>query len=382
MLDRPGPIRNLQKALSRSPITALLGPRQCGKATLARPLAGEAPFFDLERPVDRQRLQNPELALTGLEGLVVLDEVQAMPELFPVLRALVDRPDASLRFLLLGSASPHLVRHASETLAGRVEFVELGGFSLQETGYGALDRLWLRGGFPRSFLAQDEEDSFAWREGFVRTFLERDIPSLGFRIAPAAMRRFWTMLAHYHGQTWNASVLGRAMGLSDKVMRGYLDILAGTYMVRQLRPWFENVGKRQVKAPKVYFRDTGLLHHLLGLQDRLQVLGHPKAGASWEGFAIERVLDLLHPAEAYFWSVHNGAEVDLVVFQGGRRLGFEMKFTETPHLTASMIHAREDLGLDHLWVVHPGAHAFPLHEGISAAPLRDLAAALGSAPQA
>lgn len=371
MLARPAFLDHLSAAARRSPITALLGPRQCGKTTLARRFAEgqHATVFDLESVTDRRRLQNPELALGELEGLVVLDEIQALPELFPVLRGLVDRPDQTARFLILGSASPHIIRHASETLAGRVEFVELAGFDLSETGPAALNTLWLRGGFPRAFLADSDEDSFAWREGFVRTYLERDIPQLGFRIPAAAMRRFWTMLAHYHGQTWNASELARSMGLSDKTVRSYLDILTGTYMVRQLQPWFENLGKRQVKAPKVYFRDSGLLHHLLDIPTRHHLLGHPKAGASWEGFAVEQVLRAFKPAQAYFWSTHGGAELDLVFLHQGKRLGFEIKFTEAPKTTASMRTAKAALRLDHLYVIHPGAHGFPMAAGITAAPL-------------
>lgn len=371
MLQRPAFLRHLEAAAGRSPITALLGPRQCGKTTLARRFAGgqKATFFDMESVADQRRLQNPELALGELSGLVILDEIQATPELFPVLRGLVDRPGQTARFLILGSASPHIIHHASETLAGRVEFVELSGFDLSETGPDALNALWLRGGFPRSFLADSDEDSFAWREGFVRTYLERDIPQLGFRVPAPAMRRFWTMLAHYHGQTWNASELARSMGLSDKTVRGYLDILTGTYMVRQLQPWFENLGKRQVKAPKVYFRDSGLLHHLMDIPTRHHLLGHPKVGASWEGFAVEQVLRAFEPAQPYFWSIHGGAGLDLVFMHKGKRLGFEIKFTEAPKITASMQTAKADLRLDHLWVVHPGAHGFPMEDGITAIPL-------------
>lgn len=371
MLPRPAFLDRLGKAAGRSPITALLGPRQCGKTTLARQFAEGQPatFFDLESVVDQRRLQNPELALGGLTGLVVLDEIQVMPELFPVLRVLADRPNKQAHFLILGSASPHIIRHASETLAGRVEFIELSGFDLLETGTHSLDALWLRGGFPRSFLAASDEDSFVWREGFVRTYLERDLPQLGFRIPQPAMRRFWSMLAHYHGQTWNASELGRAMGLSDKTVRGYLDLLTGTYMVRQLQPWFENIGKRQVKAPKVYFRDSGLLHRLLDISTRQHLLGHPKVGASWEGFAIEQVLQAFEPSQPYFWSTQGGAEVDLLFLHQGRRLGFEVKFSEAPRVTGSMRTAAKDLALDHLWVIYPGTHRFPLDEGITALPL-------------
>ena len=377
MLARPTLLGRLEQSVNRSPITALLGPRQCGKTTLAKQFAENrgGAFFDLEADTDRRRLQNPEMALEMLDGLVILDEVQALPEIFPVLRKMADRPDLRARFLILGSASPHIIRQVSETLAGRVEFIEISGFSLNETGPDARDALWLRGGFPRAFLAGSDGDSQAWREGFVRTYLERDIPQLGFRIPAAAMRRFWTMLAHNHGQVWNASELGRSMGLSDKTVREYLDLLTGTYMVRQVQPWFENLGKRQVKAPKVYFRDTGLLHHLLDIPDRHHLLGHPKVGASWEGFAMEQILRAYEPSQAYFWGIHAGGELDLLFLHQGRRLGFEIKFSEAPQLTLSMRKAQADLRLDHLYVVHPGAHGFPLADAISALPLVDLASA-------
>lgn len=374
MLHRLNSLKQLEIAAGRSSITALLGPRQCGKTTLAKTFAEgrRATFFDLESWPDRRRLENPELALGALKGLVVLDEIQVLPDLFPVLRVLADRPRASTRFLILGSASPHIIHQASETLAGRVEFIELSGFDLAETGQAAWGKLWLRGGFPKSFLAKNGDDSFAWREGFLRTFLERDIPLLGPRIAAPALRRFWTMLAHYHGQTWNASELGRAMGLTDKTVRSYLDLLTGTFMVRQLQPWFENLGKRQVKAPKVYFRDSGLLHSLLDIPDRHVLLGHPKVGASWEGFALEQVLRVFEPAQAYFWSTHSGPELDLLFTQEGRRVGFEFKFNEAPTLSPSMKTAGELLRLDQLWVVHPGPHSYKMAKGISALGIRDL----------
>jgi predicted AAA+ superfamily ATPase len=367
-------LEKLTVAIRRSPITALLGPRQCGKTTLSRQLTPDqkVTFFDLESVPDRRRLQNPELALRELEGLIVLDEIQEMPELFPLLRVLADRPDQPARFLILGSASPILIQSASETLAGRVEFVELSGFDLSEASIDLMDTLWLRGGFPRSFLTDTEDDSLSWREGFIRTFLERDIPQLGIRIPAAAMRRFWTMLAHYHGQTWNASELSRSMGLSDKTVRSYLDILTGTYMVRQLQPWFENLGKRQVKSPKVYFRDSGLLHRLLDIPDRHSLLGHPKCGASWEGFALEQILNIFEPNQAYFWGVHASAELDLVFPLKGKLFGFEFKFNEAPLATASMHKAAEELKLEKLYVIHPGRHAFPMAERIVAYPLREI----------
>jgi hypothetical protein len=374
MLDRPFYLQQLSTAIARSPITALLGPRQCGKTTLARLHAQtqNATFFDLESLPDQRRLQNAELLLRSIEGLVVLDEIQAMPELFQVLRVQVDRPDNKTRYLILGSASPQIIKNVSETLAGRVEFVELSGFDLIETGADAWNTLWQRGGFPRSYLADSDTDSFAWRDGFIRTFLERDIPQLGINIPAAAMRRFWTMLAHYHGQTWNGAEIARSMGLSDKTVRSYLDILTGTFMARQLQPWYVNVGKRQVKSPKVYFRDSGLLHSLLDIRDRYALLGHPKVGASWEGFAIEQILQVFHPSEAYYWGTHGGAELDLLFIHNGKRLGFEVKFNEAPTLTNSMKTALDLLELDHLWVIHPGEHHYPIEEKITAWPLHEL----------
>jgi predicted AAA+ superfamily ATPase len=341
---------------------------------LARQFSQTRPsnFFDLESLPDQRRLQNPELALGALEGLVVLDEIQIMPELFNALRVLVDRPARQAQFLILGSASPEIIKKVSETLAGRVEFIELTGFHLTEVPTSSWQKLWVRGGFPRSYLAQSEEDSAAWREGFIRTFLERDIPQLGITIPAPAMRRFWTMLAHYHGQIWNGAKLARAMGVSDKTVRSYLDILTGTYVVRQLQPWYANTGKRQVKSPKVYLRDSGLLHALLGLKNWDGLLSHPGVGASWEGFAIEQIIQILQLQEAYFWATHNGAELDLLFFSNGRPYGIEIKFQEAPKVTRSMRIAVETLGLEQLWVVYPGMHAFPADKKISMLPLPDI----------
>ncbi len=367
MVPRAQYLRLVGRATSRSPVTALLGPRQCGKTTLARAFAEtrEATFFDLESEVDLRRLANPEMVLGALRGLVVLDEVQRAPHLFNVLRVLVDRPGVDARFLILGSASPDLVRGVSESLAGRVEFIELAGFGLAETRVENWRQLWLRGGFPPSYLALSDVDSMAWRDGFVRTFLERDIPQLGVSIPVVAMRRFWTMLAHWHGQTWNASELGRSMSATDKTVRRYLDLLTGTYMVRQLQPWFENLGKRQVKAPKVYLRDTGVLHALLGLGTDEALLSHPRAGASWEGFVIEEVLTALRPANAWFWGAHGGGEIDLLLLENDRRLGFEMKFSEAPDVSRSMYNLVDTLRLDQLFVVCPGRASYPVTERIS-----------------
>jgi predicted AAA+ superfamily ATPase len=371
MINRPFYVSGLTTAINRSPITALLGPRQCGKTTLAHLLMKEqqAVYFDLESVPDKRRLENPELVLGDLDGLVILDEIQLIPSLFQALRVLVDRPDNKTRYLILGSASPEIINNTSETLAGRIEFIELSGFDLGEVGKKNWETLWLRGGFPRSYLADSEEDSLAWREGFIRTFLERDIPQLGINISPVAMRRFWTMLAHYHGQTWNASQIGRSMGLTHKTMRSYLDVLTGTYMVRQLQPWIANLGKRQVKSPKVYFRDSGLLHSLLEIADNHNLLGHPKVGASWEGFAIEQVLQYVRPNQAYFWATHNGAEIDLLFSDRGKTYGVEVKFNEAPKVTASMRSALTELNLEHLWVIYPGKEAYSAHEQISVWPL-------------
>lgn len=365
----------IRRALAGNPVVGLLGPRQCGKSTLARQIAagkGQATFLDLENPADLAVLAEPMQALAGFRGLVVLDEVQRRPELFPVLRVLADRKPLPARFLVLGSASLDLLRQSSESLAGRMAFIDLAGFTLAEVGPGQLDRLWRRGGFPRSYLAPSEARSGQWRADFVRTFVERDLGQLGFNLPAAAVGRFWTMLAHYHGQTWNASELGRSLGVSDQTTRSYLDALTGALFVRQLAPWFENLGKRQTKAPKIYIRDSGLFHTLMGIADRRALLSHPKLGASWEGFAVEQVLSRFPTRDAYFWGTHAGAELDLLLLRAGRRIGFEFKFTDTPATTKSMRIALADLKLDHLWVVHPGVHRHPLAERIEAIGLAEL----------
>jgi predicted AAA+ superfamily ATPase len=353
------------------PVVALVGPRQSGKTTLARALAvgRRAEVFDLEHPVDVRRLAAPLQALERLSGLVVIDEIQRRPDLFELLRVLVDRPGRKARFLVLGSASPDLVKGASESLAGRVGFVDLEGFLLDEVGPEKQERLWLRGGLPRAYLASGDAASMAWRESFIRTFLERDIPQLGITVPSEALRRFWTMVAHYHGQVWNAAEFARSIGAAENTARRYLDILAGSFAARVLQPWHENLKKRQVKAPKVYVRDTGLLHALLGLASRRDLLGHPKAGASWEGFAVNHVVAAFRAREAYFWATHAGAELDVFLPWRGRRYGFECKFQDAPGMTRSMHVALADLSLDHLWVVYPGSARYEIHDRVTALPL-------------
>jgi predicted AAA+ superfamily ATPase len=371
MIPRPNGIAEIDRTLAIHPIAALLGPRQCGKTTMARMIAEREPstYFDLENPVDLRRLTAPLNVLQEFSGLVIIDEVQRRPDLFELLRVLVDRPQNGARFLLLGSASPHLVKGASESLAGRIGFIDLSGLDLSEVGAAARDRLWLRGGFPRSFLAVDDRASQTWRQDFVRTFLERDIPQLGITIPAETLRRFWTMIAHYHGQVWNAAQLARSMGTSEVTARRYLDILSGAYMVRILPPWFENIRKRQVKAPKIHIRDSGILHALLQLTTLSDVQAHPKLGASWEGFALEQVVGALQTRDAYFWATHGGAELDLFVLIAGKRYGFEFKYADAPGASRSMHVAVEDLSLEHLWVIYPGAQEYALADRISVVPL-------------
>jgi hypothetical protein len=356
----------ISKKLKKNKIVSLLGPRQSGKTTLARYIAKKtgAIFFDLENPADENRFLQPMLALEQLRGLVILDEVQRVPAIFPVLRVLADRLRTPARFLLLGSASTHLVKGVSESLAGRTAFHELGGFSLGEVGHENLIRLWVRGGFPRSYLENSLASSFQWRENFIRSFLERDIPQLGITIPASALRKFWTMIAHYHGNVWNAAEFARSIGRSESTARHYLDILDGTFLVRQLQPWFANISKRQVKSPKIYIRDCGLLHSLLGLSQMKDIQGHPKLGASWEGFVIEEILKVPQAGQAYFWATHAGAELDLLLIRGREKWGIEIKYSDRPWATKSMHIAMHDLDLHHLYVICPNADNYKLTEKI------------------
>lgn len=378
MFARPSLLDRVRQALRRSRVVALTGPRQIGKTTLARQFVTpeEANYFDLEDPRDAARLAEPMTALRDLTGLVVIDEMQRAPQIFPVLRVLADRPDLPARFLLLGSASPALIRGSSESLAGRIEVIEVPGFSLTETGHAAIDRLWLRGGFPLSYLAASDADSRVWRRQFLQTFAERDLPQLGFHIPAAAMQRFMAMIGHYHGQTWNGAEPARSLGISESTVRRYLDLLTGAHLLRQLPPWFENLGKRQVRAPKVYFRDSGLLHQLLNIDDHGALLTHPKCGASWEGFVLEELLKRTDPDEAFFWATHQGAELDLLLFKGPQRIGFEIKRMDAPRLTPSMRIALADLRLDRLFVIYPGDRRYALADNVEVIPARELATPL------
>jgi len=374
--------RTLERLLSRNPVVAVLGARQVGKTTLARDLVERsrrsATIFDLERARDVARLEDPELALGGLTGTIILDEIQRRPELFPALRVLVDRPRTPARFLVLGSASPELLQQSSESLAGRIAYHELAGFSLDEIGMENFQRLWLRGGFPRAYTARSNADSLSWRRDFLRTFLERDVPQLGITIAAATLERFWAMLAHYHAQIWNASEFARSFGVSHHVTRRYLDALRATFMVRTLAPWSANIKKRQVKSPKIYIRDSGLLHTLLEIRSMHELERHPKIGASWEGFLVEAVIHQLgaRPEQCYFWATHTGAELDLLVVQGRRRYGFEIKRTTAPRITPSMRSALESLQLTRLDVIHAGSETFPLARDVRAVAAQRLLADL------
>jgi predicted AAA+ superfamily ATPase len=381
MIDRSADRKNVSAALKRSRVVALLGPRQCGKTTLAREFLNPTSlnYFDLEDPASLARLSEPDLALRSLKGLVVIDEIQRRPELFPLLRVLADRRPLPARFLILGSAAPELLRQSSETLAGRIETVQLEGLRLGDLGAAAQPRHLLRGGFPLSYVARSETDSVQWRRQFLQTFLERDIPQLGVNIPAAALDRFWHMVAHYHGQIWNGAELARSLAVNESTVRRYLDLMTGVFMVRQLPPWFENLGKRQVKAPKVYFRDSGLLHTLLGIGSERDLALHPKVGASWEGYAVEETIKAVRPDAAYYWATHGGAEIDLLLFKGDRRIGIECKRSDAPVLTPSMRIALADLKLDELKVVYPGERAYRLAPKVEVVPLGSLVGAARTA---
>ena len=376
-LDRPRLLAAVSEGLREAPVVALLGARQVGKTTLARQVAAEWPgptrVLDLEVAAVREGLaQTPEAVLRDSEGLVVIDEVQRMPALFEILRPISDDPSRRAVFLLLGSASWNLIRGGSETLAGRVLFVDVAGFSLSEVGADHQRRLWMRGGFPRAWLASSPAAWARWMQAFTQTFLERDIPGLGSRVSPAAIGRFWRMLAHSHGQVWNASALARSMDATPTAVNRYRDLLAGTFMIRVLPPWFENLGKRLVKSPKVYLRDSGILHFLLGVEDADELPMHPRYGASWEGFALEQTLVALGARDAFFYATQRGAELDLMLLRRGRRWGFEFKCTDAPRTTKAMHIAVEDLGLEHLWVVYPGSLRYPITDRITALPLAEV----------
>ena len=374
MIKRAHILSELNNALARSRVVVLVGPRQSGKTTLARQLLEEnsVNYFDLEDPASLARLDEPMTALRPLKGLVVIDEVQRRPDLFPLLRVLSDRIDTPARFLILGSASGNLMRQTSESLAGRMERIAIGGFSMAELGSKDEQQLWLRGGLPLSFLAESDVNSIAWRKNFIQTLLERDFPQWGVRVAATALQRFWTMLAHYHGQIWNAAEPARALGVSESTTRRYLDLFTNAFMIRQLQPYYANLKKRQVKSPKIYVRDSGLLHHLLGIDSMKSLYSHPKVGASWEGFVIEQLLLMEPHDEAFFWATHQGAEIDLILRRGDAFYGIECKRADTPRITPSIRIALDDLKLKHVFVIYPGIQRFPLASQVEAVPLQAL----------
>lgn len=369
-------IEKIEFLFNVTPSVAILGPRQCGKTTLARLYADNYHikpiyWFDLENPDDLGRLASPMLALAELEGLIVIDEIQKRPDLFPALRVLIDEHKGTQRYLILGSASRDLIQQSSETLAGRINYMELNPFSYPEVD--DISKLWIRGGFPNSYLAHTNEMSWEWRKSYISTFLERDIPNLGIQVPPQTLRRFWMMLAHYHGNIFNASEIGQSLGVAHTTARHYLDILTGTFMIRELPPWVENIDKRQIKSPKIYFRDSGIYHSLLNVPTKDNLFTHPKLGASWEGFAIEEVIRHHQGeiGEIYFWGVHNQAELDLFIIKNGKRLGFEFKYSDKPVVTKSMNQALETLQLDSLTIIYPGNNDYPLSHHIRVVGLKN-----------
>jgi predicted AAA+ superfamily ATPase len=371
MIERSHLYNTIRNALDRSRVVALIGPRQCGKTTMARRfiLSTSINYFDLEDPFSLARLDQPMSTLQDLTGLVVIDEIQRRPDLFPILRVLADREPLPARFLILGSASPALLRQSAESLAGRITTVTMEGFSLEEVGVKAQNQLWRRGGFPLSFLATTEQESLGWRKDFVNTFLERDIPQFGFNIPSTNLFRFWSLLAHYHGQVWNAAEAARALEVGQSTARRYVDLLQDLFMVRQLQPWYVNLGKRQVKSPKIYLRDTGILHYLLGIHTEQELAIHPRNGASWEGYVIEEIIKAAKPDEIYFWATHSGAELDLLLLKDGKRIGVECKRMDAPRLTPSMRIAMQDLQLTSLLVFYPGPHPYSLGDKMRVVPL-------------
>jgi uncharacterized protein len=370
-IDRADTLNQVRRSIRANPVTVLYGPRQCGKTTVAREIASasRAEYFDLEDPVSERRLAEPMLALRSLRGLIVIDEVQRRPDLFPALRVLADRSPLPARFLVLGSASPELLRQGSESLAGRIALIEMSGFNISETGLGAMRKLWWRGGFPRAYLARTDVESRTWQQNFIRTFIERDIQEFGFRIPPVVLRRLWMMLAHYHAQICHTAELSRALGEAHTTVKRHIELLVGALVIRQIAPWHENLAKRQVKTPKLYVRDSGLLHALLDVHSFRALDGHPKVGASWEGFAVEEIVRLAGERNVYFWNTHSGAELDLLVMRSGKRYGVEVKYNDAPGVTKSMRIAMQDLRLDRLFIVYPGDKTYDLDKEIVALPL-------------
>lgn len=370
MIKRADLYKKIRGAFRYGRIVALLGPRQCGKTTLARQFTSQGPahYFDLEDPIGVAKLAEPMNTLSKLKGIIVIDEIQRQPDLFPILRVLADRQPLPAKFLILGSASPELIKHSSESLAGRLARVTMAGFTLSEIGLAASGRLWLRGGFPQAFLAKTEKDSVNWRKDFIQSFVERDLPAHGIALPALTLSRFWIMLAHYHGQILNSSEIARSLGINEVTVKRYLDVLTGVFMVRQLQPWHVNIKKRQVKAPKIYIRDSGILHSLLGIRTMDDLLAHPKYGASWEGYVIEEIINFAEPDDVYFWATHNGAEIDLVFSKGGRMYGVECKRADAPAMTPSMRVALADLKLTRIAVIYPGKQRYSLHKQVEAVP--------------